>query len=176
MREKTTVRKLQMEDDAEEEEEEEKVRVAKMRIQFSKVVEEEMKLMLEDDQELVTEEIDILASIKKMLNAQEQNEDDEVLQTKIISLQEVSRKWEEWLPAVEAEVSSLLEEKEAMEEVSGSRSKLVCTKKPGKKGGRNKIRWVIKVRIPPVQGRMRQRCDCWSLQHRGFNGQQEHSM
>ena len=161
LREKTTVRRLQMEE-PEKDEEEEAAKVAKMRMQFTKVVEEEMKMMLEDDQELITEEIEILASLKKILNSQEVNEDDEILQTKIISLQEVSKKWQEWLPAIDAEVSSLLEEKEAMEEVSGEKletllkeaeekgmqveflpSKLVCTKKPGKKGGRNKIRWVI---------------------------------
>ena len=81
---------------------------------------------------------------------------------KIISLIEVAKNWDEWILAVDAEIASLLEEKEAMEEVSGERheellkdaekrgipveflpSKLLCTKKPGKRGGRKKIRWVI---------------------------------
>ena len=91
-------------------------------------------------------------------------------QTKIMSLLEVSKDWDEWIPAVDAEITSLLEEKEAMEEVSGERheellkdaekrgipveflpSKLVCTKKPGKRGGRNKIRWVICGNYEPVK-------------------------
>ena len=159
LRGKTTVRKLRM---TEEDEEDDVMKVAKMRVQFTKVVEEEMRSMLDDDPELVSEEIEILARLKKMLNAAEGGEDDEVLQTRIISPQEVSKRWSEWLPAIEAEVNSLLQEKEAMEEISGSRlkellheaeengvaveflpSKLVFTKKPGKKGGRPKVRWVI---------------------------------
>ena len=52
---------------------------------FTKVVEEEMKSMLGDDSELATEEIEILAKLKKMLNAAEGGEDDEVLQTRIVS-------------------------------------------------------------------------------------------
>ena len=145
-----------------EEGEDEAVRLAKMRNRFTRMVEEETKAMLDDSPEMITEEIDILAKLKKMLDSQEKGEDDEVLQTKIISLLEVSKNWNDWLPAVDAEVTSLLEEKEAFEEVSGERleellkdaekrgipveflpSKLVCTKKPGKRGGRNKIRWVI---------------------------------
>ncbi|CAL1154020.1 unnamed protein product [Cladocopium goreaui] len=156
----TTVRRLKMEE--KEEGEDEAVRLAKMRNRFTRMVEEETKAMLDDSPEMITEEIDILAKLKKMLDSQEKGEDDEVLQTKIISLLEVSKNWNDWLPAVDAEVTSLLEEKEAFEEVSGERleellkdaekrgipveflpSKLVCTKKPGKRGGRNKIRWVI---------------------------------
>ena len=124
------------------------------------MIEEEMRAMVDDDPELALEELKILGSLKKM--AVLPNEEEEILQTKIISLQEVSKKWQERLPAIDAEGSSLLEEKEAMEEVSGEKletllkeaeekgmqveflpSKLVCTKKPGKKGGRKKIRWVI---------------------------------
>ena len=60
------------------------MKVAKTRAQFTKVVEEEMKSMLGDDSELVTEEIEILAKLKKMLNAAEGGEDDEVLQTRIV--------------------------------------------------------------------------------------------
>ena len=160
LREKTTVRRLKMEE--KEEVEDEAVRLAKMRNRFTRLVEEETQAMLDDSPEMITEEIDILAKLKKMLDSHEKGEDDEVLQTKIISLLEVSKNWNDWLPAVDAEVTSLLEEKEAFEEVSGEKleellkdaekrgipveflpSKLVCTKKPGKRGGRNKIRWVI---------------------------------
>ena len=41
-------------------------------------------------------------------------EEDEVLQTKIVSPKEVARRWKEWLPAIESEVQSLVEEKEAL--------------------------------------------------------------
>ena len=117
--EKTTVRRLKMNDEESSENEEKKQ--VKFRREFTKVVEEEMQHMLNDDAELATEEIEILAQLKKALDAGEAREEDEVLQTKIISPQEVSRKWSEWLEAVDAEVSSLLEEKEAMEEVSGKK-------------------------------------------------------
>ena len=39
------------------------------------------------------------------------------------SPQEVAKKWSEWRPAVDAEINFLLQEKEAMEEVSGERLK-----------------------------------------------------
>ena len=84
LRGKTTVRKLRM---TEEDEEDDVMKVAKMRVQFTKVVEEEMRSMLDDDPELVSEEIEILARLKKMLSAAEGGEDDEVLQTRIISPQ-----------------------------------------------------------------------------------------
>ena len=104
--------------------------------------------MLADDTEVATEEIEILG---------EAREDDEVWQTKIISPQEVSRRWSEWIEAVDAEASSLLEEKETMEEVSskkleeilkgaeqmGATVEFLPTKEPGKRGGKPKVCWVI---------------------------------
>ena len=46
------------------------------------MVEEETKAMFDDSPELVSDEIDILAKLKKMLDANEKGEDDEILQTK----------------------------------------------------------------------------------------------
>ena len=90
----------------EEEVEDEAVRLAKMRNRFTRLVEEETQAMLDDSPEMITEEIDILAKLKKILDSHEKGEDDEVLQTKIISLLEVSKNWNDWLPAVDAEVTS----------------------------------------------------------------------
>ena len=58
-----------------EEKEEEAVRVAKMRMRFTKMV-EETKAMLDDSPDLVSDGIDILAKLKKMLDANEKGEDD----------------------------------------------------------------------------------------------------
>ena len=88
-------------------------------------------------------------------------EEDEVLQTKIVSPKEVARRWKEWLPAIESEVQSLVEEKEALRmltkeevhqlQIEAERtgltmesvlSKMVFTLKPGPEGGKPKARWV----------------------------------
>ena len=86
---------------------------------------------------------------------------EEVLQTRIISPREVSSQWHNWLPAINAEVHSLVEEKGALkilsqEEVEELKreakekgqkiecipSKMVYTLKPGMDGGRKKARLV----------------------------------
>ena len=88
-------------------------------------------------------------------------EEEEVLQTKIVGPREVAAKWKDWLPAIEAEVHSLVVEKEALKMLSkedfkelkeateraGTKletvpSKMVFTVKPGPDGGRPKARWV----------------------------------
>eukprot|EP00435_Cladocopium_sp_Y103_P011987 s5448_g3.t1 len=65
----STVRRLKMTE--EEEEDDEAGRTAKLRMQFTKVVEEEMKSMPGDDPVLVSDEIEILARLKKMMNEAE---------------------------------------------------------------------------------------------------------
>ena len=42
---------------------------------------------------------------------EEPSEEDEILQTKVISSREVARSWKSWLAAIDAEVESLLEAK-----------------------------------------------------------------
>ena len=42
---------------------------------------------------------------------EEPSEEDEILQTKKVSLKAVGRSWKSWLAAIDAEVQSLLEEK-----------------------------------------------------------------
>ena len=87
-------------------------------------------------------------------------EEEEILQTRIISPKEVARNWPDWLEAV-AEVVSLTEEKEALrrltkeehEEIKGKAesqgrkveyipSKVVFTVKPIPGGTKKKVRWV----------------------------------
>ena len=89
-------------------------------------------------------------------------EEEEVLQTKIVSPYEVQKNWSVWKEAAQDEIRSLLEEKEALEEISKGRveelrreaeeggrtlevipSKVVFTRKPGPNGGKPKVRWVV---------------------------------
>ena len=102
LRGKSAVRRMEEKDQAEDEEEAEK----KRRVKILSVIEEEMRRMVEDDAELALEELQILSKLKKL--AVMPNEEEEVLQTKIVSPREVAENWEEWLPAVGSEVESLL--------------------------------------------------------------------
>ena len=93
---------------------------------------------------------------------EEPSEEDKILQTKVISTREVARSWKSWLEAIDAEVQSLLEEKEALKKITRKEleeiqkkaaqegrtveiipSKLVFTIKSGPNGGKRKTRWVI---------------------------------
>ena len=85
-----------------------------------------------------------------------------------MSPKEVAEHWEEWLPAIQCEVESLLREKEAFREVFPEElqrlkreaekegkgieyipSKLVFTRKPGPGGGKKKMRWVVCGNLEP---------------------------
>ena len=131
------------------------------KIRRVRLLEEEAELMIMDDPEAVASEAGILQRMKKAVT-EEELEDEEVLQTKVMTNAEVLKDWEGWLEAIGAEVSSLLEEKEACREVrkeevesmkrkaeeEGRRvellpSKIVFTVKPGSGGGRKKVRWVV---------------------------------
>ena len=129
-------------------------------VRVSKVIEEEVLHMMDEDEEVVQEELKVIRRLKKM--TAEPWEEDEVLQTKIVSPVEVQRNWKPWDEAAKSEVHSLLKEKEALEEVSKERveemkkkaaeegkkiemipSKVVFTRKPGPGGGKPKVRWVV---------------------------------
>ena len=75
---------------------------------------------------------------------------------------EVQREWSQWESAAKSEIDSLINEKEALEEVGADEleklvekagrekkkveiipSKVVFTRKPGPKGGKPKVRWVV---------------------------------
>ena len=144
-----------------EEEVEEAQRQEEFKRRVEKMIKEEVPLMIHDDPSLVSEEMVILANLRKMVTSNE-SPLEEVLQTKIVSQKEVVENWPRWKEAVEGEVKALLEEKEALRpigkdelqriiqeaEAQGKRveivpSKMVFTTKPGPKGGKPKARWVV---------------------------------
>ena len=159
MREKSTplIRKIEVE---EEQRREEEISEAMREGVIARVIEEEMMKMVDDEVKTVQEEFQVLAGLKKAL--EKPWEEEEILQTKIVSPQEVQQNWPDWESAAKDEIRSLLEEKEALEEVSREKveetkrrleeegrkietipSKVVFTRKPGPKGGKAKVRWVV---------------------------------
>ena len=161
LRGKTSVRRVHV---SLEEDEHQEGQEAKQRVE--KVIQDELQYLVEDDPEIAAEEVKLFARLRKMV--EDVDESEEVLQTKIISPKEVSKKWEEWLEAVNSEYISLTEEKEALKKLSKEEvemmkkeaerkgkgievipSKLVCTLKPAPKGGKRKIRWVACGNLEP---------------------------
>ena len=151
------MRKFQKDEGEEEQDEDEE---KKKRVFMLRLIEKEMCLMVDDHPELAMQELQILAKIKSM--AMIPNEEEEVLQTRIVSPKEVSQHWPDWLQAVKNEVESLLYEKQALREIGPEElqrlqqdaknqgrgvefipSKLVFTRKPGPEGGKKKMRWVV---------------------------------
>ena len=116
MREKTSVRKIEVEEKDLKDEEKEEEKVQQLRQRLSRMIEEEMKHMAEDDPDIAVEELKWAANMKRMM--EEPSEEDEILQTKVISTREVAKSWKSWLEAVDAEVQSLLEEKEALKKIT----------------------------------------------------------
>ena len=88
LRGKSAIRKFEEEDEDEKEKGEEKER----RVKILRVIEEEMRRMVEDDAELAMQELQILAKLKQL--AVLPNEEEEVLQTKIVSPREVAEEAE----------------------------------------------------------------------------------
>ena len=155
LRGKTTIKKLQKEVESEEEKEKKE----KMRVK--RVVEEEMLKIHDDDPDLAVCSILVLGKLKKILE-EGVEEEEEILQTKIVSPKEVAKEWKKWIPSAEDEVHSLLTEKQALLPLPAQKvtdfmeearrrgvkvelipSKLVFARKPGKNGGKLKVRWVI---------------------------------
>ncbi len=161
VRGKTTVRAFDVMEGAEKIWEEGSMeRRQELRMKTMKVIEEEMESMFEDEEESFKTEAAVIAKMKKMGEVQE--EEEEVLQTKVVSPHEAAREWDRWIPAADSEIGSLLEEKQALRPVEkgeveemvreahrrGRRvqflpSKIVLTRKPGKNGGKRKLRWVV---------------------------------
>ncbi len=151
IRGKTAVRKLELGEEEKTDEFYEKARA-------TGVLEDEMRTLPMEDPELVALEAPILAKLKKF--AMQEEEEDEILQTKIVGQQEVGKEWNLWLEPTKDEINSLIYEKEALVEypkykveellrkASASKrkveiipSKLVFTKKPAPGGCRRKTRW-----------------------------------
>ena len=88
---------------------------------LSEIIDEDMKHMVEDDPDIAVEELKWVAKMKRMM--EEPSEEDEILQTKVISSREVARSWKSWLAAIDAEVQSLLEgKKEALKKITRKQS------------------------------------------------------
>ena len=165
IRGKTTVRKLCTTPEGgdiqgEEEEEEELWKTQRLRI--LKVVEEEMLQLVNDEEDVAVAGMQVISKIRKLTNIE--TEEEEVLQTRVISPKEVNQQWREWVGPAKDEVRSMLEEKQALRPVKKEElddimskarernrrvelipSKLVFTKKPAPppKGHKNKVRWVV---------------------------------
>ena len=84
------------------------------RVHLFRMIEEDMRTMVDDDPELALEELKMLGSLKKM--AVLPNAEEEILQTRTVSPKDVSENSEEWLPAIKSEVESLLQEKALRED------------------------------------------------------------
>ena len=161
LREKTSIKKIQKSPEDEEDEDEES-RSEERKKRLKKVLEDEMKKVLTDPPELAVLTLQVIAKLRRMLTQAGLEEEEEVLQTRIVSPKEVAANWEQWIEASRSEVHSLIEEKEALKplkkhevkkliedaekrgvKVEVIPSKLVFAKKPGKKGGKKKVRWVV---------------------------------
>ena len=159
LRGKTAVRRIHptLDQEGEDSETEKKKEEVK---QIYAVIEEEMRGIVDEDPEVASGIIHAVARLRKIATVMEESE--EVLQTKIISPKEVSKKWGEWLESVDSEVQSLTKDKQALKELTAEEheelkqqaeregrrveyipSKLVHVVKAGEKGGKKKTRWVV---------------------------------
>ena len=157
IRGKVSVKKLERAREEEDEEDSENERPGNQRIM--KVIEEEMTtIMGETDQDQMEVTLEMVARLRKMI---EENPEEEVLQTRIVGVNEVMMKKEDWRRPIEDELRSLVEEKEALVPLRGEAKedffkkaqkegrkievvpgKLVPTIKPGLGGGKKKARIV----------------------------------
>ena len=157
IRGKSTIRRIALH---EEEDEGEKQR--EYQVMITKIIEEEMSQLIHDETSIAILEFQILSKLRKL--SEVKSEEEEVLQTKVISPKEVSDQWHEWIEAANEEVQSMIEEKQALKALSKEElesiirkahkngrkvemipSKLVFTRKPAtnSKGYKNKVRWVV---------------------------------
>ena len=154
IRGKTTVKMMTVE---EEEEDSEGEKPTKARI--ATMIAEEMGAMVgEEDEQHWRVTMEVVARLRKM---NQESEEDEVLQTRVVGMAEVLANREEWRSAIKAELDSLIEEKEALKPMRGEEKdnffrqatregrsievvpgKLVPTIKPGPGKGKKKARVV----------------------------------
>ena len=124
-----------------------------------RMIHEEMKAMVEEEDEKHNRAT--LRSLRFLRSFVEGHQEDEVLQTRIVSVSEVWSHQEEWRIPIQAELDSLLHEKEALRQLSPEEKKeffrkaaaegrtievvpgkLVPTLKPAPGGGKKKARIV----------------------------------
>jgi len=67
LREKTSVRKIKVEEKDLKDEEKEEEKVQQLRQRLSRMIEEEMKHMVEDDPDIAVEELKWVAKMKRMM-------------------------------------------------------------------------------------------------------------
>ncbi|CAL1145209.1 unnamed protein product [Cladocopium goreaui] len=152
LREKTSVRKIEVEEkDSKNEEEAEREKSHQLKQRLGKMIEEEMKYMVEDDPDIAVEELKWVAKMKRMM--EEPSEEDKILQTKKLeklagshrcrssksfrrkgSFEKITRK------ELEEIQKKAAQEGRTVEIIP---SKLVFTIKSGPNGGKRKTRWVI---------------------------------
>lgn len=85
-------------------------------VRTMRVIEDEMFRMVEErDEAVIRPEMIVIKKLKK--NIEEPWEEEEVLQTRIVSQKEVQREWSQWESAAKSEIDSLINEKEALEEI-----------------------------------------------------------
>lgn len=157
IRGKTAVRMLNHSREEEEEEREDEGGPGNARI-MTMIAEEMTTVMEEEEPSNLRITMETVAKLRTMV---EENPEEEVLQTKIVSTAEILRSPEEWREAINAELVSLLEEKEALKPMRGKEKedfmrkafeegrrievvpgKLVSTIKPGPGKGKKKARIV----------------------------------
>ena len=121
--------------------------LTKQKALIYKVVEDEIRHIYDDDPEVVEATLSTITKIRKMAEGM-QTEGDEVLQTRIVGTKEVVRDWELWLPSVNSEFNSLINDKQALQKLN--RDQYKALKKKAVEEGRtieelpSKMVWVVK--------------------------------
>ena len=115
LQEKTSVRKIDVEEKDLKDEEKEEEKVQQLRQRLIKII-EEIKHMLEDEPDIAMEELEWVANMKRIM--EKPNKEDEIFQTNIISTREVAKSWKSWLEAIDAEVHNFLEEKDILKKIT----------------------------------------------------------
>ena len=157
LRGKQAARSLHLEDDDE-------VQRLVMKERIYGIIEEEMRAIMDDPEEAAQASFEKVAQLKKLAEGMT-TEIDEVLQTRIVSVKEVTGSWEQWVPALDNEVKALIDDKQALRRLSPEEykelrekarlqgkgveelpSKMVWAVKPdpaAPMAGKKKARWVI---------------------------------
>ena len=160
IRGKRAVKDLRLEEVEEDGSDEEEQR----RMRIMKIIEDEMVSIFSDPWDMVEDQMKMVMKMKQMVEGVIPITE-EVLQTRIVGIKEVVREWKQWIPAVDSEVKSLLEDKKALQRMSREEyaqlkrtalaegrsieelpSKMVWAVKPdpgNPQSGKKKARWVI---------------------------------
>ena len=94
-------------------------------VKLRKVIEEEMSHAVHDHPTMAGIVVDAMASLKEATVPHQQNE---ALQTRVVSPAEVRRNLTSWIPAITAELTSLLSDKEALATITEKEVKVLMEK------------------------------------------------